>query len=72
MFFRKTKKINKLRRQLKKVGRDYRQIERENEVLRLFLKEIEMIQKENHYGSIDNFSKKIKSAITDAHRLLHF
>lgn len=72
MFFRKTKKINKLHRQLEKVSRDYRKIERENEVLRLFLKEIEMIQKENHYGSIDNYTKKIKSAITDAHRLLHF
>lgn len=72
MFFRKTKKINKLHRQLEKINRDYRKMERENEVLKLFLKEMEIIQGENHYGSLNNYANKIKSAISDVHRLLHF
>ena len=47
-------------------------LQHENEILRIFLKEIEIIQKENHYGSVENYTHKIKSAITDVHRLLHF
>lgn len=69
MFFRKTKK---LQMQVNKLARQNKSIQHENEILRIFLKEIEIIQKENHYGSIDNYSKKIRSAINDAHRLLHF
>ena len=66
------KKIKKLEMQLEKVKRQYARVEHEREILLIFRKEIEMIQKENHYGSVDNFSKKIRSAIADSHRLLHF
>lgn len=72
MFFRKTKQIKKLQVQVSKLFRQNKSLQHENEILRIFLKEIELIQKENHYGSVDNYTKKIKSAITDAHRLLHF
>lgn len=70
MFFRKKNK--KLQMQVSKLLRQNKSLQHENEILRIFLKEIEIIQKENHYGSVDNYTKKIKSAITDAHRLLHF
>ena len=66
------KKINKLKIQLERANRQYKSVEHEREILLIFLKEVEMIQKENHYGSVDNYTKKIKSAINDAHRLLHF
>ena len=71
MFFKK-KKIKKLEMQIAKLERKYRNTEHEREILLIFLKEIEMIQKENHYGSLDNYTKKIRSAVSDAHRLLHF
>lgn len=70
MFFRK-KKIKELNRQLQKNRRENAHLKHENEVLGIFLKEIEIIQKENHYGSLDNYTKKIKSALNDVHRLLH-
>lgn len=70
MFFRK--KIKKLQMQNEALKRKLAQSEHEKEILLIFRKEIAVINNENHYGSIDNFAKKIKSAIADSHRLLHF
>lgn len=72
MFFRKTRRIKSLEKQVANLGRQAKRLSHENEILLLFRKEIEQILQEQHYGSVDNFSKKIRSAISDSHRLLHF
>ena len=68
MFF----KNKKLKVQLKNAGKQIARLKNENEILLIFRKEIEVILKENHYGSVDNFAKKISSAVKDSHRLLHY
>lgn len=37
-----------------------------------FLKDIKEIQKEQHYGSINNFQNKIRSAVDELENKLHF
>lgn len=66
------KRIKSLERQVANLGRQAKRLSNENEILLIFRKEIELILQEQHYGSVDNFSKKIRSAVHDSHRLLHF
>lgn len=70
--FGRRKRIKSLERQVANLGRQAKRLSNENEILLIFRKEIELILQEQHYGSVDNFSKKIRSAIADSHRLLHF
>lgn len=70
MFFRK--KIKGLEKQVSNLGRQAKNLAREREILLIYRKKIELILQENNYGSADNLAKKIRSATSDTHRLLHF
>lgn len=51
------------------------ELKRQTEYFNIFLKEVELITKENNYGSTKNIENKIRSAIEDINRAdkyLHF